>query len=219
MSNIRVMSMAMENENPPIWNEPTQSRSREKVSRLLDAALALAVEQGSLDIKITEVAKRASVPIGSLYQFFPTRTSLIAKLFAREMQPIDEAVGAALTGARSLADLKDRIEAALSDTLRLVRSKPGLSVIWASASMDPAIEAADFANTRQNAQVLAEHMARFLPNEVDESRIQATTLLICHLWGSIVRLCILSDPQEERALLQEYSSMLALQGKSLADDL
>lgn len=211
--------MAMENENTQIWNEPTQSRSREKVSRLLDAALALAVEQGSLDIKITEVAKRASVPIGSLYQFFPTRTSLIAKLFAREMQPIDEAVGAALTDASSLADLQDRIEAALRDTLRLVRSKPGLSVIWSSASMDPAIEAADFANTRQNAQVLAEHMARFLPNEAAESRIQATTLLICHLWGSIVRLCILSDPQEERALLQEYSSMLALQGKSLADNL
>jgi len=208
--------MAMENENTQIWNEPTQSRSREKVSRLLDAALALAVEQGSLDIKITEVAKRASVPIGSLYQFFPTRTSLIAKLFAREMQPIDEAVGAALTDASSLADLQDRIEAALRDTLRLVRSKPGLSVIWSSASMDPAIEAADFANTRQNAQVLAEHMARFLPNETDETRIQATALIICHLWGSIIRLCILSDPQEEHTLLQEYSSMLALQGKSLA---
>jgi len=217
MNNIHVTSMTMNIENTLIWNEPTQSRSREKVSRLLDAALELAVEQGSLDIKITEVAKRASVPVGSLYQFFPTRTSLIAKLFAREMQPIDETVGVALTGATSLADLRERIEVALGETLKLVRRRPGLSVIWSSASLDPAIEAADFANTRQNAEVLADHMARFLPNEADENRIQATALLICHLWGSVIRLCVLSDPRKERALLREYSSMLALQGKSLAD--
>ena len=211
------MSMLMSNERTPLWNEPTQSRSREKVSRLLDAALELAVEQGSLDIKVTEVAKRASVPIGSLYQFFPTRTALIAKLFAREMKPIDDAVGVALAGASSLSDLRVRIESALRDTLRLVRSNPGLSVIWSSASLDPAIEAADFANTQQNAEALAEHMTRFLPDEADASRIHATALLICHLWGSVVRLCILSDPQNESALLHEYSQMLALQGMDLAN--
>lgn len=199
-----------------IWNEPTQARSRQKVERLLDSALALAMEQGSLDIKVTEVAKRAGVAIGTLYQFFPTRTALIAKLFAREMKPIDDSVGLALVGADSFSGLRDRIEAELKATLDLVRSRPGLSVVWSSAALDPAIEAADFANTQQNAKTLAAHMASFLPQRADPARIHATALLICHLWGSVIRLCILSGPNNEDALLREYASMLAAHGRSLA---
>lgn len=199
-----------------IWNEPTQARSRQKVARLLDAALDLAIEQGSLDIKVTEVAKRAGVAIGTLYQFFPTRTALIARLFAREMTPIDERVGTALVSANSFDDLREQIENELKTTLDLVRRRPGLSVVWSSVSLDPAIEAADFANTRQNARALADHMVSFLPEPTDPERIHATALLICHLWGSVIRLCILSGPEEEDALLGEYASMLATHGRSLA---
>lgn len=217
MSNIRVMSSSMTSDLTSMWNEPIQSRSREKVERLLDAALELAIENGSLDIKVTEVAKRASVAIGTLYQFFPTRTALIAKLFAREMKPIDDAVSAALIGAKSFEDLRSRIELELRTTLALVHNRPGLSVIWTSASVDPAIEAADFANTRHNASVLAKHMASFLPDRIDESRIKATAILICHLWGSVVRLCILAEPKTEETLLKEYSEMLAAHGRSLME--
>ena len=214
---IHVKSIAMAIEADLIWNEPTQARSRQKVERLLDAALALAVEQGSLDIKVTEVAKRAGVAIGTLYQFFPTRTALIAKLFAREMKPIDEAVGKALVDAKTFQALRSQIEAELKATLDLVRSRPGLSVVWSSTSLDPAIGAADFANTQQNAKTLAALMASFLPDKTDPERIHATALLICHLWGSVVRLCILTGPEDEDVLLREYASMLAAHGRSLAE--
>ena len=210
------MSTQMTEPTDTIWIEPTQKRSREKVERLLDAALDLAVEKGSLDIKVTEVAKRAGVAIGTLYQFFPTRTALIAKLFAREMRPIDEVVGAALLGTASFNDLRDRIEEALKETLGLVTTKPGLAVIWSSASLDPAIEAADFANTRQNAKILADLMQSFLPDRANTKQIAVTALIICHLWGRVIRLCLLAGPDEKEDLLKEYSNMLALQGRSLA---
>ena len=210
------MSTQMTEPTDTIWIEPTQKRSREKVERLLDAALDLAVEKGSLDIKVTEVAKRAGVAIGTLYQFFPTRTALIAKLFAREMRPIDEVVGAALLGTASFNDLRDRIEEALKETLGLVTTKPGLAVIWSSASLDPAIEAADFANTRQNAKILANLMQSFLLDRANTKQIAVTALIICHLWGSVIRLCLLAGPDEKEDLLKEYSNMLALQGRSLA---
>lgn len=210
------MSTLMQDPLNSLWNEPTQTRSRQKVDRLMDATLDLALEVGSLDVKMTEVAKRAGVAIGTLYQFFPTRNALIAKLFAREMKPIDAAVGTALMSANSFDELKDRIQRELSTTVELVKNRPGLSVIWSSASVDPAIEAADFANTRQNSEVLAERIASFLPRQTDRARIDATALLICHLWSSVVRLCLLSDSHEERALLEEYSRMLAAHGHDLS---
>ena len=210
------MSSIMDTESDLIWNEPTQTRSRAKVARLLDAALQLAVEKGSLEIKVTEVAKRAGVAVGTLYQFFPTRTALIAKLFAREMKPIDATVAEALIDARSLEDLPDRIEAELRTTLDLVKHRPGLALVWAATSLDPAIEAADLANTRKNAIVLADRMATFFPDSADQRRIDATALLICHLWSSVIRLCVLAEPDEADALLQEYSAMLAAHARSLA---
>ena len=74
------------------WIEPTQARSREKVGRILNAARSSLIESGTLDKKMTDVAKAASVAVGTLYQFFPTRSALIQKLFAEEMKLIDAGV-------------------------------------------------------------------------------------------------------------------------------
>lgn len=191
------------------WIEPTQARSREKVARLLDAAVELAVERGSLDIKVTDIAKRAGVAIGTLYQFFPNRSALIAKLFAREMQPIDARLEESLTAYASLDALQSGIEAEMKATLDLVRARPGLLVIWSSPAIDPVIEAADFANTRKNADILAAQLTAFAPDPANRADIHPTALLICHLWGSVIRLCVLAEPDEEAAIMRQYASMLA----------
>ena len=48
---------------------PTQQRSRERVERMLAAATELIEEGGSDSMKMSEVAERAGVPIGSLALF------------------------------------------------------------------------------------------------------------------------------------------------------
>lgn len=200
----------------PQWVEPTQARSREKVERILDAAIELAVEAGSLDIKMTLLAKRAGVAIGTLYQFFPSRSALIGKLFDREMGPIDEGVAEALEGAKSLSDVESRIERRLSHDLELVRSQPGLFVIWSSPAVDPVVQAADFTNTRRNARRLADLLRDIMPDQVDQQDVYATSLLVCHLWSSVLRLCVLAEPTETDAIIRQYASMLAAHGYSIA---
>ncbi|MEM1148730.1 MAG: TetR/AcrR family transcriptional regulator, partial [Pseudomonadota bacterium] len=76
----------------PEWIEPTQARSREKVQKIVDAARRRVVETQSLDLKMTDIARAAGVAVGTLYQFFPSRTALIQKLFAEEMRVIDASV-------------------------------------------------------------------------------------------------------------------------------
>ncbi|MFI9330126.1 TetR/AcrR family transcriptional regulator [Kitasatospora sp. NPDC052868] len=65
---------------------PVQQRSQERCERILDACANLldAVGAGALTTK--EVAHRAQVPIGTLYQFFSGKEDLLAALAVRNLE-------------------------------------------------------------------------------------------------------------------------------------
>jgi AcrR family transcriptional regulator len=71
-------------------------RNRE---RLLEAAKAGFAETGP-DVSLDEIARRASVGIGTLYRHFPNRDVLIEAVYRREVQQLGEAA-ARLTASLS----------------------------------------------------------------------------------------------------------------------
>lgn len=62
---------------------PKQQRSKELVSRLLDATAATIAERGLDGTTTNHIADQAGVSIGSLYQYFPDKESLVETLLAR----------------------------------------------------------------------------------------------------------------------------------------
>ncbi|WP_441248545.1 TetR family transcriptional regulator [Kitasatospora sp. McL0602] len=64
---------------------PVQQRSQERYERLLDACAGLLDEAGPSALTTKEVAQRAQVPIGTLYQFFAGKESLLAALAVRNL--------------------------------------------------------------------------------------------------------------------------------------
>jgi len=62
---------------------PKQKRSREMVTRLLDATAATLAERGLDNTTTNHIAEKAGVSIGSLYQYFPDKESLIEALLER----------------------------------------------------------------------------------------------------------------------------------------
>ncbi len=62
---------------------PKQRRSRELVERLLEATAATLAERGLDDTTTNHIAERAGVSIGSLYQYFPDKESLLEALMER----------------------------------------------------------------------------------------------------------------------------------------
>ncbi len=190
-----------------VWNEPTQKRGQERVSALLDAARELISESGNLDFKMTDIPKRAGVPVGSLYQFFPTRRSLLMRLFEIEMQPIDEALLRGIANVNSKEDFIAGVRRQMAFSIHLVKSRPCLLVIWASPSSDLSLADADCKNTEMNARLLSEKLIELCDDNVNVQSIETTVLLICHLWGSVTRLCILS-PERADIIQEEYVRMV-----------
>lgn len=205
----------MTESNSHDWIEPTQARSRKKVQRILDAARDLLIEHGTLDLKMTEVAKAAKVAVGTLYQFFPTRSALTQKLFAEEMSVIDTGVAKTFYQLRDPDELGAQIEAQLLSHLDIVQSRPAMMVIWGSAAIDPVIQAADLLNTQKNAAVLTDRIVSEIGPEADLEAVSASSILVCHLWSSVIRLCVQAERAEAEAIIREYAKMIAQHTQSL----
>lgn len=73
----------------PPRKRPTQQRSRERVDLILRAAGELLVESGLESLSTNAIAARASIPIGSLYQFFRDKDEIIGELVQRASDDIN----------------------------------------------------------------------------------------------------------------------------------
>jgi AcrR family transcriptional regulator len=62
---------------------PKRLRGQQRVAELLQAGMAVFAEKGYEAATMTEIAARASAPIGSLYQFFPTKDAIADTLIER----------------------------------------------------------------------------------------------------------------------------------------
>lgn len=66
-----------------------QSRGRDRVGRILDAAAAIVAEQGIDTLTMQQVAKRSRTSTGSMYHFFADRADLLDALERRHRDAID----------------------------------------------------------------------------------------------------------------------------------
>lgn len=62
---------------------PRQARSQQRVNLLLDTAARVFAEVGFEAATTNAIAARAGVPIGSLYQFFPSKEAILDALVGR----------------------------------------------------------------------------------------------------------------------------------------
>jgi AcrR family transcriptional regulator len=75
--------------------KPLQARSNQTVEAIFDAAIQVLLDGGLGSLTTTRVAERAGVSVGSLYQYFPNKQSLMAAVLDRHLVHVVEAVEAA----------------------------------------------------------------------------------------------------------------------------
>lgn len=104
---------------------PHQSRAQETVDAILGAARRILVKHGLAALTTNKVAELAGVSIGSLYQYFPNKDSLLAELQQRHM---DEGTALAVERMATVADLPPReaVRAMVSLMIELHRQDPAL---------------------------------------------------------------------------------------------
>jgi AcrR family transcriptional regulator len=66
--------------------QPRQARSTALVTAILEAAIQVLAEEGAPRFTTARVAERAGVSVGSVYQYFPNKASILFQLQLEEWQ-------------------------------------------------------------------------------------------------------------------------------------
>lgn len=78
--------------------KPQQRRSRVTIDSIFDATIQVLIANGLQSITTAQIAERAGVSIGSLYQYFPNKNALLAAVVQRH---VGEVVDATIQACRS----------------------------------------------------------------------------------------------------------------------
>lgn len=172
----------------PAVARPRQARSRQRAEAMLQAARDLIAAGGIADLKMAEVARRADVPIGSLYQYFPTRTALIGRLHEIEMGHVSSVLVRAMARARTRRDVLDQVRPVLEEIVALHAERPQLAAIWWAPAYEADLRAPDLADTARNARLIADRFLDCPGPNINPDEIIDAWMLILHLASELVRL-------------------------------
>src|SRR5260221_12647692 len=79
---------------------PVQARSTVTVEAIYEATIQVLLSEDAERLTTTRVAERAGVSVGTLYQYYPNKQSLLFAVLERHMNKVSEAVEAAWERAR-----------------------------------------------------------------------------------------------------------------------
>lgn len=176
-------------QSSPPRRRAVQARSRETVERIVNAAAGLIAERGPDAVTMTEIAQRAGVAMGSLYQYFPDKAGVMAALFERHASAVREMLAAAFAGVDSVDGLIAGTSGLAAHYFTLHREDPLVRGLWAAVQTDPGLQALDAADSLNNARILYD-VARPLLGAVDEDRLMAACALCMHLAAAAARFAL-----------------------------
>lgn len=123
--------------------QPAQGRSRFTVRQIVEAAARVFEERGYAGANTNRIAERAGVSIGSLYQYFPNKESILAVLLEQHTQEVANAVEAIRRHvAEEPHDLVGVLEHFVEDMVELHSKNPRLQhVLLDEAPRPPHLKA------------------------------------------------------------------------------
>jgi len=131
--------------------EPTQARSRQTVTRILDAAAAIVDEHGVDAATTRTIADRAGVAYPSLYRFFADRDEIFDRLLERHLTQIDDRTEAA-ERTWDISSAWDLFSAELDLHIAYYRVHPSAARLWMGGRSATAVVTQVHARMRTLAQ-------------------------------------------------------------------
>jgi AcrR family transcriptional regulator len=190
---------------------PVQQRSRQTVAVILEATTQVLVARGYESTTTGAVAERAGVSIGTLYQYFPNKASLVAALIEQHVREVLSMVETALQQSAA-AGPEQTLKALVRASLDAHRVNPALHKVLAEqvpreGHLGQVMDV--------SAQIAARLQAHFVPRlpQVPRPRIRILAFVLESTIEALTHRAVIDGPQwlsngqleqEAIALLEPY---------------
>ena len=192
---------------PLTRRQPTQDRAKARVELILTTATEMIAETGSDAVRMTEVAARAGIPIGSLYQYFPDKAAILRMLALRFMERVREGLRDSLADIAGDEEALARIDAILEGYYATFLNEPVVRDIWSGTQSDKELQALDIEDSRANGELVFAAL-KHLVRKRDHMRFEAACFLLMQLSGTAIRLAIAVERKEGDRLVDEFRRMV-----------
>ena len=181
---------------------PQQTRSRERVARILSTCRALIAETDPMAVTMAEVARRAGIPIGSLYQYFPTKAALIGRLFEERLEEHRNLTKKRLAEISSPSDCAPAVRDLHMQIYRANRQDMFLRDIWAGSQASRETRDIHVRDNEFYSQLWYE-MARRAEASLPSDTLHLRAIAVNELWDGAIRLAITLPKAQGDALMSE----------------
>ena len=189
---------------------PAQARSRERFSRILKEARTVLVDVGFESFTFDEVAKRAEVPIGTLYQFFANKYVLICEL---DREDTAATVAELERFAKQVPALQwpDILDELIDHLAQMWRAYPSRRAVWHAVQSTPATRATAAATEQPVLEILSEVLRPLAQGATPTQRQELSGLLV-HALVSLLNYSISTAERTEEEIfhhtVEEIKRML-----------
>jgi AcrR family transcriptional regulator len=178
---------------------PTQERSHKKFDHLLEVSRELLLEVGFESFTCEEVAHRAGLPIGTLYQFFQNKYVIVCELDRVDAVAVRQELEQFASEIPSLDWLKflDRL---IDHVAALWTGDPSRRAVWHAVQSTPATRATAAVTERELAGQVAYVLGPLTPGTPRERRTIMAEVII-HVVYSMLNFSIRDGQSHEEAVV------------------
>lgn len=180
---------------------PRQERSRQTVERILDAAAHIFGELGYRAATTNDIAARAGISIGSLYQYFPNKDALLVALADRHVEEVSAVLDVALADAAARRPSLDQLATELIGLVVHLHESDRLHLLLAhEAPRTPELAQRLRVLFDRISTAVADHLERATPAMVDPL---LTAALLVAMVDAAVHDVVIARPtaQDRRAAM------------------
>lgn len=179
---------------------PTQERSQLKFDAILQSSRELLTEVGFESFTCEEVAHRAGVPIGTLYQFFQNKYVIVCELDRQHLVAVKEELADFRNSIPTLDWLRF-LNQIIDHMAKLWAADPSRRAVWLAVQSTPATRATAEVNEKMLAEDVARALAPLTPSTPrDRRRIMAE--VIVHITYSMLNFSIRDGQTHAEAVIE-----------------
>ena len=188
-----------------VRHRPVQERGRVRFDAILSAARELLAKGGLEGFTIEDVAARAEIPVGSVYQFFPNKFAIVAELDSRDTEAlIDDLM------ASSSRLVGDDWQAETNDLIDLVAAHwvddPTRRAVWLAMRSTAATRSLAAEHSRALVNTLLPMIQGLTEDQTLEEQVTISEVVV-EMSQSLLHFSV-SDGEPNPATVRELKRML-----------